>query len=996
MSFTYREDQNTPLTWAQLDGNFREVEAVQKDVLTQVEAAAESAASSESSSTEAKSAADLAEEMARISVVRWCGNSTTAPTTRLDGSPLEISDEYGNLTDSLRYNWTGSVWVALNSSAQSLEERISTVSNGDQGVALAGYHGRNLAVSLQNRNGAAGLKKFVQKLYYDANKKRINSRLVGTSISTGNSASAIFAQALCAYFGESKSALLPFANQAEQPVNGWKTQYYSGTYSIRLRGGSGDGSLPITIQSRAKSITIFYGKETDGGAIGISIQTANQAPVVQPNIDCAGATAINVPITYALDPSFTSTITITPPASGFGYLEYYITDAGDYGMMFANTSYGGSGLWGHVGDGPNGQVVRPAAAGMYPSAIPSGDLGFVATVAPTNAQVKPELLIYSGPTNDAGNGSKYPAQLLRLVELAVANGSAIILVIEPLNHSSIGLWPPLRAAYYAAAAAYPDSVFVYDYDGFISWDLKFNPKFHSPSLSDPHPGDYGYGSPHTAAANDMCQRLGVPFQKLLGRVSTSNTTRVYTQKNEPLQAGVGAVWVDTSNGLPGVRKKLLARGDGWGSRGLWTCETGENKVVGLYDQDYLIDGPINFGTRASGTNYLGDPCVVINGQTGYPIDKNLFEPGKTYTISYWYEASDVTRFNTIFSFGGSPSFSAKVANQAFVVSNSSISEVISAGGPGVFSRFVLTVKWPTLDEQAAAIAAGANLNNLVFTIQGGTALIGISVSKFRIEIGAGVTLATTPVVNIATSMPIGPTSLNIEPMPDVVQEGGAWLDTSNAQPYLKHMIQKDVLKNIAAAAPGVFGNGVSLWRGKDPAANLMENFISRSTITVNNGGSIVTKGSFGPGNRPGIRWDLGTDITNSQITIQDIVDGLVLTPGSVYTMSYLVRSGRGDMVSGPNGIMGIYNGIGTIASVGTTTHNLQADLVTWGSPVPAFKTIAISHDQQYVRAKMTFKAYATSPGSNSFRLVLLSLNRFSQWAEMSDFQLEIGASVTSA
>lgn len=57
---------------------------------------------------------------------RWCGASATAPSTRLDGSPLQEGDEYQNTTGShLRYNWTGSAWVALNSSAQTLEAELS-------------------------------------------------------------------------------------------------------------------------------------------------------------------------------------------------------------------------------------------------------------------------------------------------------------------------------------------------------------------------------------------------------------------------------------------------------------------------------------------------------------------------------------------------------------------------------------------------------------------------------------------------------------------------------------------------------------------------------------------------------------------------------------------------------------------------------------------------------------------------------------------------------
>lgn len=143
MSFTYRENQNTPLTWAQLDGNFREVDSVQRKVSTQVMAAAASAESAAAASTASQSSAELAEEMARISVVRWCGNHEEAPSTRLDGSPLQISDEYGNLSDNLRYNWTGTSWVALNSSAQQLEERLSA----QDGASIIG--GASMTVSTQ-------------------------------------------------------------------------------------------------------------------------------------------------------------------------------------------------------------------------------------------------------------------------------------------------------------------------------------------------------------------------------------------------------------------------------------------------------------------------------------------------------------------------------------------------------------------------------------------------------------------------------------------------------------------------------------------------------------------------------------------------------------------------------------------------------------------------------------------------------------------------------
>lgn len=928
---------------------------------------------------------------------RFCGVFPTAPSSRLDGSALQEADEYQNSVDKLRYSWTGSEWIALNADVQELEESLVSKVDGKKGAARLGYHGQNLAVSLQNRNGAAGLKRFVQTLYEKPSNKRLNVRLVGTSISTGNSASSIFAQALCDYFGESKSTLLPFASQAEQPINGWKTQYYSGTYSIRLRGGNGDGALPITIQRRATSITIFHGKEDDGGSVGVSIQTGNQPAVVQSPIVCSGQKAINVPVTYNLDPNYVSTIVITPPTSGFGYVEYYITDAGDYGMMFANTSYGGSGLWGHVGNGPNGQVVRPAATGMYPSATPEGDLGFIATVAPEHVQVKPELLIYSGPTNDAGNGANYPGQLLKLVRLAVANGSAVILVIEPLNYSSVGLWPPLRAAYYAAAAEYPDSVFVYDYDGFISWDLTFNPKFHSPSLSDPHPGDYGYGNPHTAAANDMCQRLGIPFQRKQGRVPSTDLTRVYTQPNEPLQAVVGSVWTDTST-PGGIPKKLLSRVEGWGSRGLWECNTSDNKVVGPYSQDYLIAGPVNFGTRAVGTNFLGDPCVVLTGQTSWSIDKTLFEPGQVYTVSYLYESNDILAFNNIFTFGAAPFFKASVAKQAFEVSTNNVAEVSSALGAGRLKRFVLTVKWPTLEEQAAATTAGVNMGLLAFTVQGPSAAKPLSMWSFRVEKGASVTNFTKPVANMATTMPLSPIAKAIEPLPSIVPEGGAWSDISNTPALLKRMLQKDCLVNVAAAAPGVFGTGVSLWRPPTAQQNLMAGFVENGALTVMTGGSTVTRGNFGPGDRAGFRWDTLTGNASTQVELLSAPGSLELVPNTVYTLSFLMRAGRGDNVVDTIRNFPLYTNLEGYNPTGPVVTRLQTDLVTWTTAPGAWKVGQCVRDQTYRRFKLTFKSYATAPGSpatNSIRLSLLSYNIDSQWCELSDFRLEVGASVTA-
>lgn len=69
---------------------------------------------------------------------RFAGVSATPPATRLDGSPLQEGDEYQDTDDHLRYNWTGSAWVALNSSAQDLETRLADASDPANGAGMLG------------------------------------------------------------------------------------------------------------------------------------------------------------------------------------------------------------------------------------------------------------------------------------------------------------------------------------------------------------------------------------------------------------------------------------------------------------------------------------------------------------------------------------------------------------------------------------------------------------------------------------------------------------------------------------------------------------------------------------------------------------------------------------------------------------------------------------------------------------------------------------------
>ena len=82
---------------------------------------------------------------------RFVGVSAVAPTTRLNGDPLQQADEYQNSVDKLRYSWSGTSWVALNSSAQQLEVRLNDFLDPLNDADKTGYMGSPLTTWLGTR-----------------------------------------------------------------------------------------------------------------------------------------------------------------------------------------------------------------------------------------------------------------------------------------------------------------------------------------------------------------------------------------------------------------------------------------------------------------------------------------------------------------------------------------------------------------------------------------------------------------------------------------------------------------------------------------------------------------------------------------------------------------------------------------------------------------------------------------------------------------------------
>lgn len=110
---------------------------------TRATEAAASATAAKASQTAAKtsetnagvSAASAA--VALVATARFCGVFAVAPTTRLNGDPLQQADEYQNSNDKLRYSWSGTAWVALNSSAQELAAKLAAPTGGTEVFVLA-------------------------------------------------------------------------------------------------------------------------------------------------------------------------------------------------------------------------------------------------------------------------------------------------------------------------------------------------------------------------------------------------------------------------------------------------------------------------------------------------------------------------------------------------------------------------------------------------------------------------------------------------------------------------------------------------------------------------------------------------------------------------------------------------------------------------------------------------------------------------------------------
>lgn len=91
---------------------------------------------------------------------RFLGTRATPPTTRADGTPIQVADTYFNTDTKLEYLWNGTSWYVPSADGQAIQQNLA----GPEGVTLVGnaQDARKLADAADSNLGAALLGRGLQ------------------------------------------------------------------------------------------------------------------------------------------------------------------------------------------------------------------------------------------------------------------------------------------------------------------------------------------------------------------------------------------------------------------------------------------------------------------------------------------------------------------------------------------------------------------------------------------------------------------------------------------------------------------------------------------------------------------------------------------------------------------------------------------------------------------------------------------------------------------
>lgn len=558
--------------------------------------------------------------------------------------------------------------------------------------------GRSLAVNLQN---------FVNSAKYALRTRQMKILVDGTSISYGGASWAeSFARQVQRELGASRSDCGFFTGGHD----GWKAQSFCGKAFRRAKGLASDGAAAITREFfGVTSIGIKYSKNTDGGSCAVTLSKNGATAVAQTAINCNGTWAIGqVWKLETLDPTAYYTLVISPPASGYGYLEEYASIANDLGIVVQNASWGGRGIRHH-----NGTAIYPTQSGEYATDEYVGDAGMVCTYGDTDALFKADLIIVSGFTNDGNDVTNFPPAVLRMGEIVAGNTSSAIYGIEPINKAAMSYvnthWQTNRQAIYTAAATYKANFAVLDWDRLVNSDCVYDITLHQegtvPGGDSTHPLEIA----HMVAVRALCQAAGMPYRVGLGRSYGIENAVSYSQSYEPLNAPIGSTWEDTSVS-PSLKKKLVSRAPSFGdfhpdNFGVWEVMTGASALL-------WKAVPAEGGTWVKKWNDV--MAIDLVPGTGFTKALGDLAAGTSGTVSFFCEGSGAPIVGFGLYLGGWPRAVADKNKRKFwlAVNGGNNSGAVYSGGAGETYRVTIPFVIPSGAERDALIAAGVSMDNL--------------------------------------------------------------------------------------------------------------------------------------------------------------------------------------------------------------------------------------------------------------------------------------------
>lgn len=244
----------------------------------------------------------------------------------------------------------------------------------------------------------------------------------GTSITSfDNSSVRLLSTWLQAQYGASRFDHILFGVDGgtyTAGVNGWTKQRYGGAQFTRERGSQAAGASTLTYYGYFDSLVLETSRETDAAPATVAVDGATIGTT-----PAAGAQTYRNQITATVPLGF-HTVTITPPVTGYAYLETMeLRDSTRrVGVEWLDFTMGGAGLWNTTG-------LMADVAGQDPATPISGTNGLDYYFTRTDV----DLYLIAHNVNDRTHPTDFTANAAYAIGKAQTAGIPIVFIIEPMQ-----------------------------------------------------------------------------------------------------------------------------------------------------------------------------------------------------------------------------------------------------------------------------------------------------------------------------------------------------------------------------------------------------------------------------------------------------------------------------------------------------------------------------------------------------------------------------------